>query len=347
MKSFTAQFKKDTVLAYRNGHIWVVAALAVIMVALIIFIPKEIETGPGEYLLDTLPGSPVRKALLDMGGREESLPLEKESLDKILAEKPNTLGIIISGSLKEPEVEIIQRRNIPEQSVNLLIATLESMLRGTGLGTEEREFPILFARPQAEKVPRNLAGIPIFLAFEVGILGFLLVAVFVFQEKQEGTIRAYRVSPGGLWPYIFSKTLVFTLLSLVYGFIVVAAGFGFKADWPGIIALILWAGAFMTLFGLGFAAWFNNLSQWFFPGLGLLILNMLPFFSYVYPVFNPEWIRFIPSHGLVFSLKESLFPAGDTGLVRDTLLNGLIWLAGAVIFCAYSVKKRLLMGDKA
>ena len=85
----------------------------------------------------------------------------------------------------------------------------------------------------------------------------------------------------------------------------------------------------MTLFGLGFAAWFNNLSQWFFPGLGLLILNMLPFFSYVYPVFNPEWIRFIPSHGLVFSLKESLFPAG------------------AVIFCAYSVKKRLLMGDKA
>lgn len=343
MRRFAQLLGRDLILSWRNYHVAAVIGIAVVMVAVILFLPAQIDTGPGEYFLDTLEGQPVRSALLELGGNPEGLPQTRAQLDLLLQENTSALGLIIEGSLESPQVEVIQQTAIPRETVNLLIATVEMVLHAVADG-ELPEHPVEMLRPQAAEVPLNLAGTPIFLAFEVAILGFLLVAVFVFQEKQEGTIRAYRVSPGGLWPYLISKVLVFTLLGLVYGVIVVLTGFGFDANWPAVLALTVWASAFMTVFGLGFAAWFDSLSHWFFPGLAVLVLNMLPFFSYVYPVFSPAWITVIPSYALVFAAREALFPTGDSQLIRTTLLTGLIWLAGGTTFGALSVRARLLKG---
>ncbi|MFP4112961.1 MAG: ABC transporter permease [Spirochaetota bacterium] len=343
MRRFASLFTQDAVLAWRNGHVVVVVAIAVLMIALVVFLPEEISTGPSEYVLDALPDAPIRTALVELGADEAGLPASRSELDALLEENRNATGVVITGSLERPSVEIIQRTQVPEESINLLRATLDLVIREVQQG-ELPEIPVERLRPQAEVVPMNLAGVPVFLAFEVGILGFLLVAVFVFQEKQEGTIRAYRVTPGGLWPYIASKTAIFTLLAIVYGFVVVVAAKGLAANWAAILALVVWASAFMTVFGLGFAAWFRNLSHWFFPGLAILVLNMLPFFAYIYPVFNPGWVQAIPSYALVFALREALFPTGDAELIGRTLLVGLAWLAGAVIFASVSVRARLLKG---
>ncbi|HKJ84853.1 MAG TPA: hypothetical protein VKA06_02195, partial [Spirochaetia bacterium] len=132
------------------------------------------------------------------------------------------------------------------------------------------------------------------------------------------------------------------ILGIAYGFVVVAVAVGFGANWPALLGLLVWASLFMTIFGLGFAVWFRNLSHWFFPGLAVLVLNMLPFFAYIYPVFNPRWVQVIPSYSLVFALREALFPTGDAQLITRTLLVGLVWLAGATIFAAGSVRARLL-----
>lgn len=343
MKRLATLFTQDVVLAWRNGHVAVVVAIAVLMIALVLFLPEEIDRGPSEYVLDTIPGAPVREALVELGADVDGLPQSRAELEAQLDEHRNATGVVIGGSIDRPSIEIIQRTALPEESINLLAATIDLVIRGLQRGTLP-DVPVERLRPQAEVVPMNLAGVPVFLAFEVGILGFLLVAVFVFQEKQEATIRAYRVTPGGLWPYLASKTLVFAVLAIAYGFVVVVAGFGFEANWLAIVGLVVWASAFMTVFGLGFAAWFRNLSHWFFPGLAVLVLNMLPFFAYIYPVFNPAWVQAIPSYGLVFALREALFPTGDAELISQTLVSGLAWLAGAVVFAAVSVRARLLKG---
>ena len=345
MKKLTTLLGQDLLLAWRNGHVAVVIAIAVLMIALVFLLPQQFESGPGEYVLDRIPGAPVREALIEMDANVEALSAGQEEFDAALAENQNAFGIVIDGSLERPEVEVIKRTSVPDQSVNVLIATVDYVLRALERG-EVPELPVERIRPQAEMIPMNLMGLPVFLAFEVGILGFLLVAVFVFQEKQEGTIRAYRITPAGLWTYIASKTLVFTILALGYGTVVVAVALGFAVDWLSILGLVVWASVFMTILGLGFAVWFHNLSHWFFPGLAVLVLNTLPFFSYVYPVFNPEWIEIIPSYGLIFALREALFPTGDAELIRQTLLTGLLWLAGAIAFAAVSVRTQLLRGDK-
>jgi ABC-2 type transport system permease protein/fluoroquinolone transport system permease protein len=343
MRRLVSLFTQDTVLAWRNGHVAVVIAIALLMIALIVFLPQEINTGPSEYVLDTLPGTPIRSALVEMGAAPDGLPDSRTDFETLLEDNRNATGVVIDGSLERPRIEIVQRTQVPEESINLLTATLDMVIVGVQRG-ETPSVPVERLRPEAQAIPMNLAGVPIFLAFEVGILGFLLVAVFVFQEKQEGTIRAYRVTPGGLWPYIASKTAVFTILAILYGVVVVVVARGLRANWLAILALVVWASAFMTVFGLGFAAWFRNLSHWFFPGLAVLVLNMLPFFAYIYPVFNPNWVRVIPSYSLVFALREALFPTGDTALIRETLYTGLAWLAGATVFSAVSVRARLLKG---
>jgi hypothetical protein len=343
MKRLSVLLRQDLTLAWRNGHVAVVLAIAAAMVALIVFLPSEISRGPGEYVLDTIPGSPVRAAVIALGGNAAALPQSRDRFDALIDEHPNAIAVEIAGSLDRPRVTVSTRTTVPEQTLNLLVASIEQVI-AVARGETVPDPRVEFLRPEAEIVPLNLSGIPVFLAFEVGILGFLLVAVFVFAEKQEGTIRAYRVSPGGLWIYIASKAIVFVLIAIGYGVIIVAAGFGFAANWAAIIALIVWASMFMTVLGLGFAAWFRNLSHWFFPGLALLILNLLPFVSYVYPVWSPGWVTVIPSYGLVYALREALFPTGNPDLIGRTLLTGLGWLAAAVAFGAYSVRTRLLKG---
>ena len=343
MKRLFSMFRQDLVLAWRNGQIAVAMGIAALMIALILLLPHEIATGPGEYVLDEVDGRPVRAAIMELGGNPASLPESRSELDTLLEANSSAIGIVVTGAIEAPQVEIIVQTAVPAESVNLLRASIEMVIRSAQEGAVA-EAPVIRLRPEAQPVPLNLAGLPIFLAFEVAILGFLLVAVFVFQEKQEGTIRAYRVSPAGLWPYIASKTALFTVLAIAYGTVVVIAGRGRHANWPAVLALIVWGSAFMTIFGLGFAAWFRNLSHWFFPGLAVLVLNLLPFIAYIYPAFDPAWLRVIPSYALVFALREALFQTGNPGLIGHTLLVGLVWLAGALVFTSLSVRTRLLKG---
>lgn len=351
--------RQDLVLAWRNGHIIVAAVLAALVIALILFLPAEIRTAPREYVLDEISGSPVRNTLLDMGTEPEALPTTRAALEEALAAHRGSTGVVIGGSLSSPAVEFVLQTEITDSSLALLEATVDYVLASAGAPrstgainsstTDESRggnpaFDTELLRPEAARIPLNLAGVPIFLAFEVGILGFLLVAVFVFSERQEGTIRAYRVTPAGALRYVVSKVLTFAVMALVYGVVVVVVARGYQLDWPAMLALIVWASSFMTLLGLGFAVWFQNLSQWFFPGLAVLMVNMVPFFSYSNPAFNPAWVRVIPSYGLVFSLREVLFPTGDAAIVGETLLLGLAWLAGAFVFALFSVRERLMKG---
>jgi hypothetical protein len=345
IKKFTNLFIQDTVLAFRNGHIPVVAAIALIMVLLILFLPKEMKGPPGEFFLDEVPGRPFASAITEMGGNPEAICTDRAELEEKLRENKNALGIVLSGTVDGPRAAIRKPAAVAETTMNILIAAVEEVILAVREPDAGHALPVEYLRPRTEPPALNLSGIPVFLAFEVGILGFLLAAVFIFQEKQEKTVLAYRVSPGGLAAYLASKTLVFVALSVVYAAVIVAAGFGLSAPWGRVMLLVIWASAFMTLFGAGFAAWFHNLSHWFFPGLGLLILNMVPFGSYIFPSFNPAWVAFLPSYGLIFSLREALFPTGNGELIQTTLLTGLLWLTGAALFAAFSVRRKLLKGE--
>jgi hypothetical protein len=199
-------------------------------------------------------------------------------------------------------------------------------------GNQIQAIPVSLLREAAPPPPFNLNVIPIILVFEVVLLGFFISSIMMFQEKQEGTLLAYRVTPSGPLNYIFSKSALFLVLSLLYGVPILLVGFGFNANYPLLLLLIILSSLLMTLFSLAVAVFFRNLSEWFFIGVAILIINSIPMISYAYPSFGPSWITWIPSYPALFAVRNVLFhSAGFSDVSPDLLylvvINGLAFIA--------------------
>jgi ABC-2 type transport system permease protein/fluoroquinolone transport system permease protein len=261
-------------------------------------------------------------------------------MEKIKSD-PGTIGIIAEGTFENPTFTFAYYGDIPEKNLNLLRASMEFILDPQTDG----EYSIEYLRPKSEPIPMNLFGVPVFIVFEVVLLGFLLSAVLIFQEKQEGSIRAYRVSPGGAALYLISKTFLFVVLSIFYGGVLVALSFGGAVNYGKIILLVVLSSSFMTMLGIMVASFFSGLSDWFIVGLVILLANILPFFSYLMPGFAPEYIKWIPSYHLIFAMRELLFPTGGTGTFNTALTN-LLWQNGLIFAASLFVVKRKLMSEQ-
>lgn len=126
----------------------------------------------------------------------------------------------------------------------------------------------------------NLSGrlLEALLSFEALVLGFLFVSVGVFEERREGTVRAYRMSPGGQARWIGAKLLLWTALSFLYVVMMLALSLSFR-HW-GLYLLVALPGALlMTELGLAVAVWYRSISEWFLPGVAVLSINMVPMFA--------------------------------------------------------------------
>jgi len=249
------------------------------------------------------------------------------------------VGIIYAGSPASPQVTLAVNGDLSPERQNLVQAALEQIQAGL-IGRPRPDYTVETLRPKAPAIPRNLSSVPILLTFEVLITGFMLVAVLVFQEKQEGSIRAYRISPGTVSGYILAKTLVFTLLGLTYGSILILATMGIPQNWPLLLAAMAMGAALYTMLGLAVAVFFSNLSEWFMPGFTVLVLNFLPIISYALPTFSPGFMTWIPSYYAVFGLGELLFPTGAS--LAPMFLYFGIGILIAFALCQVLVTKKLM-----
>lgn len=339
-----AQLKRDAILAWRNGHVAVVVAIMAVMWLLIMLLPASMERRHGELVLDLSEGAVLRRAAEANGASLAALAADRDEFERRMAADAGLIGVVASGAAETLRVEISAGERIPERNLALLRASVDELLRlARGSGSDGR-FAVRRLGPEAEPAPLNLVGVPIFLIFEAGILGFLLVAVFVFQEKQEGTLKAYRAAPGGPLPYIAAKLGVFVSLSILYGAGVLAAAAvkGARPDWLAALSALALTSAFMTLFGLGFASFFRNLSHWFFPGLAVLLINIVPFFSYARPAFSPAWVKAIPSYDAVFLAKDLILDPARAAEAAGPFMRLAVWTAAAALFCYLAVSRRLL-----
>lgn len=324
-------FRQDLTISLRNSLVWFMGFTALLMIVLVRFaLPSDFQLEQQRmYWYDGTQENYLGAALEQMGLGDYILE-SPQALEEKVAQNPGAIGVIYQGSITHPRVTLITNGEISAQSLALVEASLEQIQAGLLGATDRRGFTIQTLNPGGKPIPPNMASVPILLTFEVLITGFMLVAVLMFQEKQEGSIRAYRISPGTTAAYIFSKTLVFTLLGLVYGTVFVLATMGLAVNWPALLAAMALGAAFYTLLGIALAVFFSNLSEWFVPGFALLVLNFLPIISYAVPTFSPRLLTLVPSYYAVFGFGEILFPTGASLLPMFAYL-------GIGIFVVYTV----------
>jgi hypothetical protein len=332
MKRFFTMFTQDLVLASRSGPVLITAILLVLMLALILFMPRQINTH-NELILDATSDGALARLLAEMGLGDGVVYRDEAVFRQALDRQPNKVGVIFTGGVEDPSFEIITTTAVAEANINLLKASLDhGILQLRGQAPQYLE--IQFLRPPSEPVALNLQAVPLIIVFEVVLLGFLFAAVMMFQEKQEGTLRAYRVTPSGAVNYVLSKTMLFILLSLAYGLPILVVSYflmpaGSALSFGLVVLLLVLATAVMTLFSLAVAVFYRNLSEWVFVGMAVLIVNSLPMISYGMPSFAPTWLTYIPSYPTVFATRDLMFHgAGWAEVLPVVLYLGVLTLVG-------------------
>ncbi|MBG0787324.1 MAG: ABC transporter permease [Anaerolineaceae bacterium] len=342
IRKFTNMIAQDFLLTFRSGHIYVILAMAAIILILVFALPVEINTDAQEYFYDASEAGIFGQYLVTLGAEPDMLLASEADLNSTLAESQRALGVIFRGSLTDPEFEIIVQGNISQENINLLEKTLDTIIQSLQGTYQPTEAELTILNENSEPIPLNKNMIPIFMSFEVILLGFLIGAVLIFQSKQEGTIRAYRVSPGGTLIFILSKVLLYDVISLIYGLVVSLIAFGTAPNYLQLSLLIIGASTLLTLVGLAIAVFFTNISEWFFAGATLLIVAMLPMLSYAMPVFSPAFITWIPTYEIIFGFRNVLFEMGSAAALNQTFLILGVSVLVSFAICYLAVDKRLM-----
>ena len=342
MTRLLSLIQQDLLLLWRSGLALFTGFLLLIMVAMITFLPDTLAAETDEYFYDASDDKMLEHYLRAAGADEQFFVGSVAELEAALADASRGIGVVYEGNRREPHFRLLTVGALSEENVNLMRATLDSVVRAMRGTLSTGQFEVKLLRAPSEPIPLNLSIVPVALVFEVVLLGFTLGAVIIFQEKQEGMNLALRVSPVTTPDYLLSKNLLFLLLSLVYGALLLLAAFGLQTDWGRIMLLIVLTSSMMTLVGLAVAVFFNNISEWFFAGMGVLVLNLLPVLSYAVPTFAPGWLTAIPSYPVLFGAREILFPTGDDAFLAPLVLQLLIYNAVAFVLAYLAVERRLM-----
>ena len=168
--------------------------------------------------------------------------------------------------------------------------------------------------------------VPVFIVFMGSLMGFFIVMAYIFYDKAEGVIRAFAVTPSAMWKYLLSKIFVILTTVAVSSSIIAIPVMGGQPNYLLFYVYLILTTFAMASLGLFVASFFDTMANAFGVMYGIMIVLMVPAFSYFIPSFDPLWLRFFPSHPMLQGFKEILLN-GDIGYV---LIYALAFLAGGL-----------------
>jgi ABC-2 type transport system permease protein/fluoroquinolone transport system permease protein len=340
VKRLLALLKQDSVLAFRSGYVYVILILVLIYGALILFaIPKEYKVGVKEMVYDSTDGQ-FSDYLKDFN--QNNVMKSEEEMYKVLKENSNSLAMVFSGSMQNPKVKIIYQGTENIKSLKLLEASIDESIRRYRDEPAKAVYKKTFLREEGVKIPFNKSLLPVFLATEVVMFGFFIIAVMVFQEKRSGTIKAYRAAPGGAIEYTLSKTIVNIGMALIFGILFVILIMGISVNWASYLIIVIFGSALMTLLGIWISTYFRDLESFIFVGFGVNAIIGLPIISYFFPAFYLKIFDLIPSYAVIFGIREILFPTGKTGFISSIIFTLFIEIIVVGTLAIIGVRKNLL-----
>lgn len=317
MKSIFSSCAQDTKRLLTNALFWVLTGtLAVIVLVVDLALPKQMSQQDFRLVTFNAP------AAFSAGEAEESYVALKQAVRE---------GDAIGVSFGADGLTIVHP-GYSEQTLNAIALELS--------GTQPLQVQTRLLSEHARTIPFHLTSTPIFICFEALMVGFILGGALMLSEKQDGTVRALRVSPLSAAKYILSKTLLFSVIGMVYASLICVLTVGVSINW-GLFLLLSFCGtAIFTLIGLAYTTPFRDMSGWFFSMVVLLSVNMLPVISYLSPTYTPFWMKLIPSYPILMAYRSALF--GGAFDLRYTAIAIAAWAAISFLLAYLFVQKKHL-----
>ena len=172
--------------------------------------------------------------------------------------------------------------------------------------------------------------VPPMIVLMGALMGFFIVMAYVFLDKDEGVIRAFAVTPSSVWKYLLSKIMVILTTVLVSSSIIAIPIMGLKPNYLLFYLLLLVSTFAFSALGLYVSSFFDSISKAFGMLYVVMIVMLLPAFSYFLPGFDPLWLRFFPTYPMMQGIKETLTMQPDAGYVL--VYSGVFLLGGLALF---------------
>ena len=183
------------------------------------------------------------------------------------------------------------------------------------------------------------------LFLEVSIFAFYLMPGFYYLEKAERVHDSLGTTPLPPWVWLVSKTLVFSVMTLVASVAIALVVHGPGLNWGWFSAAVLLSGTPLILVGFALATRYNGVAEYLFPSIPIILILQLPLLSFWEILTGRFWWLFPTMPGLV--LLEAAFQNDDRNRALLGLAVGLLyavpifWLA----LYRYRVTAARRMGD--
>lgn len=348
--------KKELLIASRGFYFYVELLMAFILLfVLLLVVPEHFVNKDEEFLYLAIPDPAIRAAYIetfdDLDGQPEPVVFKigKDEITTQLYESQDAKLHVLAN--ESDMIRLAEDRHLYGATIQLdpavgqwhytyyLQGNETSRLKQLLLVLHAQDDAIVF--PAAESQPvETLASdlvllsdrenlLPVFLAFNGALMGFFIIAAYIFLDKKEGVIKAYAVSPSPLWQYLLSKVLVLTLTMLVTSLLLVVPLMGLKVHYPLLVWFLVTTGFFASGLGLVVAGYFDDMAQSFAVLFLIMISLMLPALAYFSPSWNPAWLKLLPSYYIIYGFREILRQA-DLGFVAR--LSATFLAGGAALF---------------
>ena len=322
MNSIFSTCVQDSKRLLTNALFWVLTATLVIIVLVVdLALPKEMASADVTTLTWNAPANTTT-----------GTPAESEEQLRESVRQGDTIGLVF----QEDGVTIVHPGYSEKTLNSIMLEITQSGFAPVSVETLDTA---------ARQIPFHLRFTPVFICFEALMVGFILGGALMLAEKQDGTVRALRVSPFGTAKYVLAKTLLFSLIGTAYASLICLLTVGVSIHWGPFLLLSFFGTAVFTMIGLAYTSPFRDMSGWFFSMVVLLSANMLPVISYSSPAFTPFWMRLIPSYPILMAYRAAMF--GGSIDLWYTIAAILTWGAVSYLLARIFVTKNHLKGAKS
>ncbi len=336
-------FLKDMKLSLKSFYIYIEVGFALIFVAILMFIvPENFEPKTTVYAHFGLPAAYLTEAeeSLDSAGYDVNMLPSRDEVETKLAGDRGSVGLVVSLDGTKIVYDYILQGYENEKFKNIIRTSIEGkfarMLPGYADVTTVRTI-----EGNTEKLSDRLNMLPVFLGLNAAFMGLFIIAAYIFLDKEEGTIKAFAVTPAKVWHYLASKMGVMLVTGLVSGLIATVFIAGEKAHYGHLIMLIISLNTFGSALGLFVSSFFDSMTK----AMGWLYLSIIVLafaaVSYYMPAFSPLLIRILPSYPMLFAFRETLYEAVNLAYVYSNVLAFAALAVALFLLSNYRFKKTL------
>lgn len=334
-------FLRDLKVSYRTFYVYIEIIMALIVVAVVLFVLPENFEGRSRLHLFTDPAlesALTNEFIQGEAATEIILAESREDILTAMASDRSSQGVVLSeGSEGVVEFEVILQGYEDEAMRNLIEASIKGMILQEMPGFESGA-QVIITSPDARRLSDRISFLPMYLLLNSAFMGLFIVAAYVFVDKEEGTIRALAVTPVSVRDYLLSKLGVMLFTGLLTGLLVTVLVARLEVNYFYLILVLIAGNLFGTVLGMFIASFYNSIISSLGAMYVVIMILAMGGVAYYMPSFSPLLVRLLPSYPLLFALRETFLERPNVEYIL--MITGAFLLGSLLLFIVTEYRYR-------